>query len=76
MPYIQRKGFYGRPENITSSKQLKELEDHGTVARKVYAEVPPRAEYSLTKKGEGGVTAISVIKSIAEWSENQLMRTK
>ena len=31
--------------------ELKSLERHGIVNRKVYAEVPSRVEYSLTKKG-------------------------
>jgi DNA-binding HxlR family transcriptional regulator len=32
--------------------ELKALEIHGIINRKVYAEVPSRVEYSLTKKGE------------------------
>jgi DNA-binding HxlR family transcriptional regulator len=35
-------------------RNLKELETNGVVNRKVYAEVSPKAEYTLTEKG--GIT--------------------
>ncbi|MET3208005.1 UNVERIFIED_CONTAM: DNA-binding HxlR family transcriptional regulator [Paenibacillus sp. PvR008] len=35
----------------TLSLRLKELEEHGVLERKVFPEVPPRVEYTLTEKG-------------------------
>ncbi|MBK7944621.1 MAG: helix-turn-helix transcriptional regulator [Flavobacteriales bacterium] len=43
---------------------LRELEKHGMITRKVYAEVPPRTEYALTKLGE---RAIPVIESLRHY---------
>ena len=46
--------------------QLKELEDHGLVVRKIYAVVPPKVEYSLT---EFGKTLIPVISVLGNWGD-------
>ncbi|MHA4844776.1 winged helix-turn-helix transcriptional regulator [Flavitalea antarctica] len=44
--------------------QLKELEDHELVMRKIYPVVPPKVEYSLT---EFGKTLIPVIAALGQW---------
>ncbi|HEY3064325.1 MAG TPA: helix-turn-helix domain-containing protein [Methylomirabilota bacterium] len=46
------------------SERLKVLEEHGIVARRLYSEHPPRAEYALTERGkELGV----VVSALAIW---------
>lgn len=46
--------------------QLKELEDHKLVTKKIYPVVPPKVEYSLT---EFGNTLIPVISVLGEWGD-------
>ncbi len=46
------------------TKQLRELEEDGLVIRRVYAEVPPKVEYSLSKEGE---TLRPVLLALRDW---------
>ncbi len=49
--------------------QLKELENHELVEKKIYPVVPPKVEYSLT---EFGKTLIPVMSLLGNWGdENQ-----
>jgi DNA-binding HxlR family transcriptional regulator len=45
--------------------QLKGLEQDGLIIRKQFKEIPPRVEYSLTKKAKG---LIDVFEAIEKWS--------
>lgn len=47
-------------------QQLRELEADGLVHRKVFPEVPPRVEYSLTRWGASLNTALG---PLADWGE-------
>jgi len=46
--------------------QLKELEEHELITKEIYAVLPPKVEYSLTKLGE---TLIPVIAALGQWGD-------
>lgn len=49
------------------TEQLRELEEHGLVHRKVYAEVPPKVEYSLTPTGKSTIPVIETLRNWGSW---------
>ena len=46
-----RKSLKGISQKVLTDN-LRSLEDDGIVIRKIYAEIPPRVEYSLSELGE------------------------
>lgn len=52
------------------TKQLRELESSGAIHREVFAEVPPRVEYSLTDFGE---SLKPVISALENWGNKQAL---
>lgn len=53
--------------------QLQQLEAHGIINRKVYAQVPPKVEYSLTEKGKTLEPLLLLLKS---WGESHALDKK
>lgn len=51
------------------TQQLRELESDKVVARKVYAEVPPRVEYSLTDYGR---TLEPIMITMRDWGAEHI----
>ncbi|MFD0714335.1 winged helix-turn-helix transcriptional regulator [Paenibacillus sp. GCM10027626] len=49
------------------TNQLRELEEDQLVSRKVYAEVPPRVEYSLTSYGE---SLMPILQMMYSWGKD------
>jgi len=49
--------------------QLRELEANGIISRKVFAEVPPRVEYTLTALG---CTLAPTLEAMKSWGEHYL----
>ena len=53
--------------NVTQrmlTRQLREVEEYGLVGRTVYAEVPPKVEYSLTEIGR---SLRPIVERVDEW---------
>lgn len=55
------------PKMLTQT--LRELEDDGLIARKVYLEVPPRVEYSLTPPAQ---KLLPFIEHLSRWGREQM----
>jgi DNA-binding HxlR family transcriptional regulator len=53
------------------TQQLRELEDHGIVRRKVYPVVPPKVEYSLTPYGK---TLRPITELMCAWGKKHIKR--
>ncbi len=51
--------------------QLRDMEDKGLLTRKVYAEVPPRVEYTLT---ETGYSLKQILDSMVAWGTDYQRR--
>lgn len=56
----------------TLSERLRSLEEEGIITRQMFAEVPPRVEYSLTEKGQDLVYVIESMRNYGKrWLCNQ-----
>ncbi|GHD49829.1 winged helix-turn-helix transcriptional regulator [Streptomyces galbus] len=65
-----RRGVPGVSEKMLT-QHLREMEQDGLVTRTVYAEVPPRVEYSLTEEGR---TLNEALGSLGAWGTARMRR--
>jgi DNA-binding HxlR family transcriptional regulator len=59
----------GRVAPKVLTQTLRRLERDGLLTREVFAEVPPRVEYTLTPLGR---SLISPISAVADWAETHV----
>ena len=62
--FNQMQRYLGRVADKTLSQNLKELEADGLISRKMYAEIPPKVEYSLTERGR---SLMAVLDKLCDW---------
>jgi DNA-binding HxlR family transcriptional regulator len=60
-----RRGLDGVTQKMLT-QQLRELEAEGIVNRKVYPQVPPKVEYSLTGEGQ---SLKPVVEAMCKWGK-------
>jgi DNA-binding HxlR family transcriptional regulator len=53
--------------------QLNQLEKHGLVSKKIYAELPPKVEYRLTAFGQ---TVLPLLVALGEWGDRHQQRLR
>jgi len=56
----------------TLSQRLDDLEAHGIITKQSFAEVPPRTEYTLTKKGHD---LLPILQQMATWGTKYYNRS-
>ncbi len=62
MRYGELKKDMPRISDKMLTSQLKELEEEGFISRKVFPVVPPKVEYSITKRGRKAIKIVSTIR--------------
>lgn len=62
--FNELKKSIGRISQKVLTANLRSMEESGLLTRKIYPEVPPKVEYTLT---ETGYSLISVLESMVDW---------
>ena len=68
--FNELKKYIGTISYKTLSATLKELEADGLVHREEYPQIPPKVEYSPTKRGK---SLIPILDQMCEWGEEHRM---
>jgi DNA-binding HxlR family transcriptional regulator len=71
MRFTDLRGHLGRVAPKVLTQTLRRMERDGLVTREIFAEVPPRVEYTLTDLGHSLIDPIAVI---GDWAEVHVHR--
>ncbi|WP_300630369.1 helix-turn-helix domain-containing protein [uncultured Thomasclavelia sp.] len=64
--FNQLQRYIKKISDKTLSQNLKELERDELIHREIYNQIPPKVEYSLTKRGE---SLMKVLDELCRWGE-------
>lgn len=67
--FNQISGILGDISQKMLTTTLRSLENDGLVNRKMYPEIPPRVEYSLTNRG---LSLVPLLEQLAAWASENL----
>jgi DNA-binding HxlR family transcriptional regulator len=72
MRFSQLRGQLGRVAPKVLTQTLRRMERDGLVTREIYAQVPPRVDYTLTDLGQSLIEPIVVLGDWAEINVNRI----
>ena len=64
--FNQLRRYLGSASDKTLSQKLKELENDGLIDKTIYPQIPPKVEYSLTKREK---SLMEVLDQLCIWGE-------
>lgn len=76
MRFSEVRGHLGRVAPKVLTQTLRRMERDGLVTREIFAEVPPRVEYTLTDLGRSLIAPIAAIGDWAEVHVGQITRAQ
>jgi DNA-binding HxlR family transcriptional regulator len=71
MRFSELRGSLGRVTPKVLTQTLRRMERDGLITREIFAEIPPRVEYTLTDLGG---SLIEPIAAIGDWAETHVHR--
>ena len=62
--FNEMRRYLGNVSDKTLSQNLKELEADGLIERKMYPQIPPKVEYTLTERGS---SLVKILDKLCDW---------